>query len=258
VYRPTLTALAREHRAVVFEMPGSGRAAKLPEPWTLEDYACWAAGAFDALGLADVTVVGHSQTGAVAVLMAALYPARVGRLVITGGCGVGTRQSLGRAVLGRVADSLTVECGLAAREWSTVAHSLAAHTRNFLRQTRLSLDADVAAVAAGVKLPALVAWGARDHTTPRRSAEAWERALPRSELYLSPGGSHAWLITHAGEFAARVADFIRRSAEQWRYEAARRAVEDAGQEVTIESAPRAVDPATGMAVAGIPVVAGTG
>jgi hypothetical protein len=109
-----------------------------------------------------------------------------------------------------------------------------------------------------VKLPALVAWGGRDHTTPRRCAEAWVRALPRSELYVSRWGSHAWLITHAAEFAGQVADFIRRSAEQWRYEAARRAVEDAGQEVTIESAPRAADPATGMAVAGVPVVTGTG
>jgi hypothetical protein len=107
--------------------------------------------------------------------MAALYPARVGRLVITDGCGVGSRQWLGRAVLAGFADTLTAQCRLAAREWHNLPYNFAAHTRNFVRQCRLSLDADVTAVATGVKLPALVAWGGRDHTTPRRGPNCTSR-----------------------------------------------------------------------------------
>jgi pimeloyl-ACP methyl ester carboxylesterase len=247
-YRATVEELARWHRVYALEMPGSGQAARLRTPWTLEDYAAWAAVALESLGVEDATVIGHSHTAAVVTTLAALYPARVGRVVVADGAGA-CRRPLWRVLLGRVADTLTVEYWLTVREWHTLAYNLALHRRNFFRQVRASLASDVTAYAARVAVPALVAWGARDHTLPRRCAELYAKYLPRAEVYVSPGGSHCWPVTHAAEFARVVAEFVRRTVEQRRREVARAAVTEAARHVEIESASRTLNPAARLAVA---------
>jgi pimeloyl-ACP methyl ester carboxylesterase len=209
-YRPTVEHLARGHRVYAVELPGSGRADPLPEPWSVTDYARWTAAAVEALGLTDVTVIGHSHTGGVVVELAAFRPTRVGRVVIADAIGA-YQQSLGCALVGRAADTLTREARLAAREWASLAYTLATHPRNFWHQVRVSLGADLTGTARRVVVPALVAWGARDHTTPPASARTYARCLPRAEVYVSAGGSHDWPITDPAEFAAAVAGFIRRT-----------------------------------------------
>jgi pimeloyl-ACP methyl ester carboxylesterase len=208
-YRTTVEHLAAAHRVYAVEMPGSGQADRLPLPWTLEEYAAWCAAALDVLGVESATVVGHSHSGGVALIVAALHPARVGRVVVADGIG-GRPQSFWRATVGRFRD-LAVECPLAARHWSALVYSFARHPRNYARQTRAALSADLTGYARKVEAPVLLAWGARDHTTPPRFAREYARHLPQSEVYASRGGSHCWPITHAAEFAAAVGGFVRRT-----------------------------------------------
>lgn len=208
VYRPTVEQLARRHRAHLVQLPGSGRAQPLPEPWELTDYARWVAAALGALDVRGATLIGHSHGAAVALLVAARHPERVGRLVIADGVG-GSPAPLWRVFLGAARDCATVEFPLAAREWHRVAFCAGAHPRNFARQVRLSLDADLAADATRVRVPALLAWGARDHTTPPAGARALARHLPDPTVYFAPRGGHSWLITHAREFADAVAGWVR-------------------------------------------------
>jgi pimeloyl-ACP methyl ester carboxylesterase len=209
-YRPTAEALARGHRVYLVEPPGCGRAARLPTPWTLGQYAGWVAALLEGLGLAGATVVGHSHAGGVAVVLAARYGERVGRVVVAGGVGT-YQQSLPRSALGRVRDTIEAEFPLAAREWSVFLQNGVVHTRNHVGQIRASLTADLRADAARVGVPALVAWGDRDHTVPPAAADAYARLLPRAEVYWCRGGTHCWPITRPAEFAARVTDFIRRT-----------------------------------------------
>ena len=206
-YRATAERLAAAARVHAIEMPGSGQADRLPRPWALEEYAAWCAAALDELGVTDAAVIGHSHAGGVALLLAAMYPARVGRVVAANAIG-GRPQTLGRSTVGRFRD-LAVEYALAARHWSALVGSFALHPRNYLRQTRVSLDADLTPSASKVEVPVLLAWGARDHTTPIDCARAYAGVLPRAELYVSPAGSHCWPITHAAEFAAAVHRFVR-------------------------------------------------
>jgi pimeloyl-ACP methyl ester carboxylesterase len=239
-YTPTVEHLARHMRVVAVEMPGGGRAGRVPVPWTLGDYAGWVAGLIDALGLAGATVVGHSHAGGVALLLPVLHPARAGRVAAASPIGAGGPFALWRVLLGRVADTLTVEFAMAARRWSTLAYAFAAHTRNFWRQVRASLDADLTGYAARVNVPVLVAWGRRDHTLPPRCAAAWARHLPDAAVYVSPRGSHGWPITHPAEFAGVVAAWARQTEADQRAEAARRAVAEAARPVTVIAAPRPV------------------
>jgi pimeloyl-ACP methyl ester carboxylesterase len=203
-YHPTVAALALHGPTVAIELPGAGPTGRLRNPLTLDDYAGWLAGCLETLGLGEVTLIGHSHAGGVAVLTTAQSPARIGRLVLATSIGTGP-FSLWRCAWGRLLDTITVEFGLALRSWHHLAYSAVTHPRNFLRQTKTSLDANLLAEARRVAVPVLVAWGARDATLPPWCAQRFADALSDASVYLSPGGSHCWPITHAAEFADAVA-----------------------------------------------------
>lgn len=211
VYRPTVRALANSHQVHLIEPPGSGWADRLTVAWGIEEYAEWMAAALEVLNLRDATVIGHSHAGGVALVLAERFPERVGRIVMAAAMGA-CQQSIGSALFGRFRDAVAVERRLSAWEAVPLSVSAARHWRNFARQTRVALSTDLSASAARVAVPALIAWGTRDHTYPQECAARYARLLPQAEVYLSTGGAHAWPITHAAEFAAVVGAFIRRTS----------------------------------------------
>jgi pimeloyl-ACP methyl ester carboxylesterase len=216
-YRPTADRLGRAHRVYTVEMPGSGRGSRVVG-WGFEEYARWAAGLLDLLGLEDVTLIGHSHSGAVTVAAAAEYPQRIGRVVIADAVGA-VRDSAWRVLGGQLMDFMVYELGLALRAWHHPAFNAIFHTRNFIRQVWTALSGDATGYAARVRVPALVAWGRRDHTTPLRGAEAYARLLPDPTVYVSPRGAHGWVIARPEEFAAAVGRFtgaaVREPAEEY-------------------------------------------
>jgi len=207
-YRPTARSLADRFRVVTVEMPGSGRASRLPRPWSLDEYAAWALAALDALQLTDATVLGHSHSGALPVLMAARSTTRVGRIGIVDSIGAGGPHHFVRTLWGRAFDACLEPDLVLARAHHVLGTGLR-HPRNMVAQTWVSLRADVTAACRRVAVPALVAWGARDHILPPRCAAAYARHLPRPSLYLSPRGAHEWMIYHPHEFAEVLGGFIR-------------------------------------------------
>jgi pimeloyl-ACP methyl ester carboxylesterase len=204
-YRPTADRLARSHRVTTVQMPGSGHGSRVRR-WGVEEYAGWVAGLLDRLGHADVTLIGHSHSGAVAVAVAALYPGRVGRLVVADSTGAGP-DSFWRVLAGQLADFLVIEVGLALRAWHHPGFNAVFHTRSFIRQVWLSLKSDVTGYAARVRVPSLVAWGGSDHTTPTWRAGVFAQHLPGARVYVCPPGAHGWVIDHPDEFAAAVVAF---------------------------------------------------
>src|SRR5437762_8923634 len=84
-YRSTLAHLIADFHVFVVELPGSGHALPLPQPWSMQQYADWLPGLFDALELPQPIVIGHSNSAAIALLLAADHPSRVSQLVLADG-----------------------------------------------------------------------------------------------------------------------------------------------------------------------------
>lgn len=204
---PTAHHLARFSRVRLFELPGSGRSERLATPWSRQEYADWAAAAIAWCGLDRPAVVGYSYSGLVAVTLAARYARACGALVVADAPGAGVPSSLARAARGAAAD-IALDFRLVAAMWHRVAGNIVKHTRNALRLVRESLDADVRGEAGQVRVPALVAWGARDYTVPLTGAKRYMACLPRARLYVSPRGTHTWPVSQAPEFAAAVGEFL--------------------------------------------------
>ena len=83
-FAEVMPLLASERRVVTLDTPGYGCSDRVPGRPTVADYAYSAIQALDHLGIARAVVVGHHTGAVIAVEMAAAFPERVERVVLSG------------------------------------------------------------------------------------------------------------------------------------------------------------------------------
>lgn len=206
-YAPMVERLCRRFQVFVVEMPGCGRGSRLPVPWSFEQYAEHGARLLDALELERTSLIGHSNSGAVALIMGAAHPARLRNLVLVNpigahptGCALELFVSHARNISGEPRFTLQ-----AAPDF---VHNLVHHPRDVVSQVRLAAHDDLTACAARVVVRTLLACGAHDWTVPLRDARLLHRLIPGSALHVSTAGSHDWLITRPAEFEEVFTAFV--------------------------------------------------
>ncbi|MBV9120033.1 MAG: alpha/beta fold hydrolase, partial [Chloroflexi bacterium] len=163
-YRPVLERLSEHFQLIVVEMPGSGRAQVVSEPWSFDRYACWLAAFIQDYGLRRVIVLGHSDSGAVALRLAARRPDLISSLVVVDTVGV-RRQRLGDVLAGRGRDGV-IEWKLTVSGFHHPVFNIVRHGRNFWALVRNSASDSMLASVGNIGVPTLVCWGTRDHTMP--------------------------------------------------------------------------------------------
>jgi pimeloyl-ACP methyl ester carboxylesterase len=189
---PDLAAAATGSPTLVYSRAGHGRSDPAPPPWPLDFMTREASVLFevmDAAGLAEATLVGHSDGASIALLAAAAAPTRVRRLVLLAPhvfCEPVTRQGIAAAVAG----------------YSGLAPRLARHHGDqtddtFRAWSGVWLDArfaawNIEAALGAVRAPALVIQGDRDAygTLAQVEAIAAGSGGPVRRLIL-PGCGHA-------------------------------------------------------------------
>jgi pimeloyl-ACP methyl ester carboxylesterase len=184
----------------------------------------------DALDLADADIVAHSHGGAVALMLAALYPKRVRKLILFAPANPYCRSSdpimriygsawggflarllpyvpapIQRVALGqmyggadRVADSCLREVVDGLRKPGTLSHVLGI-VRGWAAE-RAKLKTALRRVR---RVPTLLVWGDRDCTISVGSATKLHRKLRASELVVLPGAGHG-LFEERPEEANRI------------------------------------------------------
>jgi pimeloyl-ACP methyl ester carboxylesterase len=83
-FAEVMPLLAAERRVVALDTPGYGCSDRVPGRPTVADYAYSALQVLDALRIDRVVVVGHHTGAVIAVEMAAAFPERVERVVLSG------------------------------------------------------------------------------------------------------------------------------------------------------------------------------
>lgn len=205
-YTPLIELLCRRFRVIAVEMPGGGRGSRLSVPWSFEQYAEHGARLLEALELDRTALIGHSNSGAVALIMGALYPERIASLVLVDPVGANPSGSALQLVLTHARD-IPLEPRFSLRAAPAFAYNLVRHPRNLVNQVRLAANEDVTGCASRVAVRTLLGWGARDRTTPLRNAHLLHRLIPGSALHLSTTGSHDWLIENPAELVEVVTTF---------------------------------------------------
>jgi pimeloyl-ACP methyl ester carboxylesterase len=199
-YAPIIERLRHRFQIFAVEMPGCGRGSPLSTPWSFEQYAAHGAGLLEALGLERASLIGHSNAGAVALIMGAVHSERIADLILVNSLGADPRGSV-LALMAGHARNLPLEPAFAFRAAPALIYNLVHHPRDVVSQVELAANDDLTAYAARVAVRTLVGWGARDRTVPLRDAHALHRLIPGAALHVSTVGSHDWLVARPAEFA---------------------------------------------------------
>lgn len=237
--KAVLPLAAHGARVFALDLLGHGRSDNPSGQYRLEDFAESLEAFFDALNLADVTVVGHSLGGAIAVHTAATYPERIARLVLVsaGGLGREVHPVLRAAALPIAPVLLRLASGPRTRRvyGSPRLHRMLRLTPDNLVNLRRASDALAtpagqasffAALRAVIEpggqrgsflemrtltdaLPILIVWNAQDPVIPVSHARAAHAHLPdSSRLVVFPNRGHEPHRGNAQRFADEVARFL--------------------------------------------------
>ena len=235
-------SLQDRHRVVIPDLFGHGASEKPRGDYSLGAHAATLRDLLDHLGIARVTLVGHSLGGGIAMQFCYLFPERVDRLVLVASGGLGRAVSpLLRAatlpgaewvlpviasgwVRGRVETLGRAVRGVGVRAPSDVREAWRGFTslsdadnrRAFLATTRAVVDPGGQTVSAHDHLPAaagiptLLVWGTKDRMIPPWHALAAQEAIPGARLELFEGAGHFPHLDEPERFAQVLGEFIGR------------------------------------------------
>jgi pimeloyl-ACP methyl ester carboxylesterase len=237
---PVLPQLARTHTVIAPDLLGHGSSDKPRADYSVAAYANGMRDLLGTLEIDQVTVVGHSLGGGVAMQFAYQFPERTERLVLVGAGGAGRELNpLLRLVSAPLADRLLALLRLPGAELQTrvVADLLRrlgtdvgldsvdllrvlnglpdAHSRSaFIRSLRGVVDwrgqvvtmLDRCYLAAG--MPTLLVWGDRDAVVPVEHAFRAHDAMTGSELVIFEGAGHFPFRSDPARFVRVLTDFM--------------------------------------------------
>jgi valacyclovir hydrolase len=198
-FAPLQEALAPRFRVIAADLPGSGRSGPQPRTYTSayyrEDAALFLA-MLDTLGASPAHVLGFSDGGEYALLMAAFEPKAVRSVVTWGAAGtLGDNPAMADAMATLVDDPIPPMRDYAAYLKAAYGE---ANARVMTRSAATAFRAIIAAGgdisrsrAACISCPALLITGEHDFLAPPALAADMARAIPNGEFIEAKGASHS-------------------------------------------------------------------
>jgi valacyclovir hydrolase len=162
-----------------------------------------------ALGHQRFGIIGWSDGGNIAVIMAATQPERVARLVVFGGQSFLTAEEIAAFNTIREISAWSPRAAEAMR--AVYGDALDALWDRYVagQEALFHAGGDLyRALLSGVECPTFVLHGAKDPLTPGLHAEAIHRGIAGSELHVFPEGKHNIHIRYADEFNRLVHAFL--------------------------------------------------
>lgn len=239
-WQPVIDELTDHFTVIAPDLPGHGRSDKPRGDYSLGAYASVLRDLLDVLDLGQVTVVGQSLGGGIAMQFAYQYPELCGRLVLVGSGGLGDEVSgLLRAlafpgveyvlpaafvpIIGDVVTSFTRLVGKiglrpapeVVQMWMAYSSLADSDTRAaFIHTLRSVVDHRGQRVSAMDKIhmadqiPTLIAWGDNDRIIPVQHAYDAHEAIGGSRLEVFEGCGHFLHAEEPARFARLLADFV--------------------------------------------------
>lgn len=189
-WRYTVPALTGSYRVHVPELIGFGRSRGAVRHPTLPEMAGLLVRWMDAVGIERTHFVGHSMGAQVGVHLAARWPDRIDRLVLSDAAGI--PHSLSPSNVLAVGTEFLLPRAWGRPSFLATIATDAARTgpRTLVRAIRGILADDIRPLLPRLDSPTLLVWGEHDPLTPVEDGEAIERLLPRARLVVIEGASH--------------------------------------------------------------------
>ena len=219
LFAPLLDALQPGRQLVVPDLPGFGATPPPPVAWSAHDYATWTLALLDRLGVKRCDVIGHSNGGRIAIVLAAQHPQRVRRVVLASSAGIpphrGVRQRFAvrayKALRGMERSSLfpaSLREAAKRRADSRGSEDYRAAS-GVMRATLVRLvNQDLRPLLPRIAAPTLLVWGDRDVETPLADGREMERLIPDAGLVVFEGAGHFAYLEQAERFCRVVGSLL--------------------------------------------------
>jgi len=238
-WRDVMPALARDYNVLAPDLLGHGESAKPMGDYSLGAFASGLRDLLAVLGLGQVTVIGQSLGGGVAMQLAYQHPELSDRMVLVGSGGLGREVSWMLRLLtlpgaeyvmpilfppflrdqGDMVSSELHKRGWSAPHisemWRAYASLTQAENRHaFVRTLRAVIDPGGQSVSGNDRLylaasmPTMIIWGDEDPIIPIQHAYDAHEAIPGSRLEVFEGAGHFPHVEDPERFVRLIRDFI--------------------------------------------------
>ncbi|MBO3751913.1 alpha/beta hydrolase [Streptosporangiaceae bacterium NEAU-GS5] len=203
-------------RVIAVDLPGSGRSQPQPRHYTSTYYlddARILLGLLDELRVEVAHLVGFSDGGEEALLMAALQPARALSVLTWGAAGQivaspGMLRGLAHLLDDPIDELKPLAAYLAERYGPAGARIMAASWAQAMSAV-IDAGGDISrSRAAGISCPTLMITGTYDPFCPPSLVQEMAEAIPRGTYLEAPGGGHDIHLSHSGWLAVTVVDWL--------------------------------------------------
>lgn len=203
---------------ILLDFPGFGDAPWPGEAWDTADYADLTARFLaTAPGSGPSVWIGHSFGGRVGIQLAARHPELVDRLVLIAAAGLQRDRSLAERAriagkvytfkaLKRLAPVVGMDVDRLREKFGSADYRAAGNMRDTLIKV---VREDLSPVAAQIKCPTRLIYGAEDSETPPEIGERLAALIPRAELSVLEGQDHYSLLGEGRhQVTKRIRDFL--------------------------------------------------
>lgn len=194
----------------LLDLPGFGGSDVPRSAFSLEDYADTVAGFIRKLELKNVTLVGHSVGGRIAIKLVAMKPELIDKLVLVDSAGF-IQKRVGHESLAKVVKPFFKPSFMQGpRKW--VYKKIGAEdymVRPELKETFLNIiNEDLSDQLPLIKKPTLIVWGEEDRDTPIEFAKKMNKEIKGSKLVAFPGAGHYSFLDKPSDFCKELLKFI--------------------------------------------------
>jgi pimeloyl-ACP methyl ester carboxylesterase len=216
---PFYDAMARHFTVYLPVHPGYDGSERPPWMRSVRDLAVVHQWLLGDLGLRDVSLIGLGFGGWIAAEMASMSPRAFRRLVLVGAMGI-------KPMRGEIFDQALVsyidyaragfeDQSAFARQYGTEPPTSVLEQWDLNREMTFRIawkpymySQTLPHLLGGVRVPALVVWGAGDRIVPRECGEQYARALPEARLAIVEGAGHFVEMEQPDALAKLLLDFM--------------------------------------------------
>lgn len=216
-FLPVFNYLSSRFEVYALDFPGFGKTAPPAEPWGVEDYMRVTYEFIKLLGIEKTHIIAHSFGGRVTIMLAALHPEVVGKIVLVDSAGLIPKRSLSyylRVYTFKLMKKLYIMFSNGPTEEKLKRFYERYGSKDYkeagnLRSTFVKVvNQDLKKYLPSIKSPTLLIWGEKDDQTPLYFAKIMERQIPDAGLVVFKGAGHFSYLDRLYDFNIIVSKFF--------------------------------------------------
>lgn len=230
IFEPQLETMARDHHAILLDLPGYGRAAEQPVPESLSGFADRVHEFLAERFSTPVALLGHSFGGYIALELMRKHPEQLDALILanTRSTPDGTEAREARLATAKRLEDPAEHLDAGAVAKTLVAPATFESNRALVDRLRTIVSgvpsrtvvatlraiagrSDLTPVLSRIQVPTLVIWGEEDRLIPPAQSQSMVSLLPGGRGIGLPGAGHLPSLETPDAFSRAVLELLRRS-----------------------------------------------